>query len=49
MVVLPDEIIVQICELTNIRCHVCQCKYHINFYRKQGKFYFCSDLCYFTI
>ena len=38
----------------NIICHVCQKKYNFNnfnnfnnlFYKKQSKFYFCSELCY---
>ena len=35
----------------NIICHVCQKKYNLNnlnylFYKKQSKFYFCSELCY---
>jgi hypothetical protein len=49
MIELPDEIINIILEFTNIKCHVCQCKYHINFYKKQSYFYFCSNMCYLTI
>lgn len=43
---LPDEIILLIFKKTNIKCHSCNCKYHINFYKKQNKYYYCSKSCY---
>lgn len=43
---LPDDIIYYIIVNTNITCHTCKRKYNIYFYKKQNKYYYCSNICY---
>jgi len=43
---LPDDIIYFIIDNTNIKCHTCSRKFNIYFYKKQNKYYYCSDICY---
>jgi hypothetical protein len=45
---LCDDILNYISTLINIKCHVCYKKfdYKNNFYKKQGKFYYCCKECY---
>ena len=46
---LPNEIIEYILFITNITCHCCQKKLNSKFWKKQGKFYYCSEVCYKTV
>jgi hypothetical protein len=48
IVLLNDDIIYLVNNLTNIKCHVCNKKYKLqhDFYKKQSKFYYCSKNCY---
>ena len=48
-VILPNEIIVYILKLTCIKCKCCNLQLNINFYKKQGNFYYCSNECYMYI
>jgi len=48
-VILPNEIIVYILKLTCIKCKCCNLQLNINFYKKQGNFYYCSKECYMYI
>ena len=45
---LCDDVLDIIYNINNIKCHVCNLKYKFNkkFYKKQGKFYYCSKQCY---
>ena len=42
---LPDDIIYFINDNTNIKCHTCSRKFNIYFYKKQKKYYYCSNIC----
>ena len=44
--ILPDDIIYFIIDNTNIKCHTCNRKFNIYFYKKKNKYYYCSDICY---
>ncbi len=43
---LNDDIIKLILKYTNIKCHVCQKYYTIDFYKKLDKNYYCSKSCF---
>ncbi len=46
---LPDEIKSKIFFFADIKCHSCLsncCVQEINYLIKQGKFYYCSEVCY---
>ena len=45
-IIFNDDIINYIFKLANIKCHVCNCKYNNNFYKKLGNFYYCSKICF---
>ena len=45
---LPIEIIDKILYITNIICHCCKKRLDFNFWKKQNKFYYCSEKCYKT-
>jgi len=51
IVLLNEDIIYLVNNLTNIKCHVCNKKYKLqhDFYKKQSKFYYCSKNCYHFI
>jgi len=51
ILLLNDDIIYLVNNLTNIKCHVCNKKYKLqhDFYKKQSKFYYCSKNCYHFI
>lgn len=51
IVILNNDVLTLIDNLTNIKCHVCNKKYKLqhNFYKKQNKFYYCSKNCYHFI
>ena len=48
---LCDDILEYISTLINIKCHVCNKNfdYKNNFYKKQGRFYYCCEECYLFI
>lgn len=45
---LCDDILYHITNIIDCKCHICHNKICIKklFYKKQGKFYFCSKICY---
>lgn len=43
---LPDDIINYLINKCDIKCHTCNRKFNIYFYKKQNKYYYCSDICY---
>jgi hypothetical protein len=51
ILVLNDDIIYYVNNLTNIKCHICNKKYKLqhDFFKKQSKFYYCSKNCYHFI
>jgi len=51
IVMLNNDVLWLINNLTNIKCHVCNKKYKLqhDFYKKQNKFYYCSKNCYHFI
>ena len=51
IVMLNNDVLTLITNLTNIKCHVCNKKYKLqhDFYKKQNKFYYCSKNCYHFI
>ena len=51
IVMLNNDVLTLIDNLTNIKCHVCNKKYKLqhDFYKKQNKFYYCSKNCYHFI
>ena len=51
IVMLNNDVLWLIDNLTNIKCHVCNKKYKLqhDFYKKQNKFYYCSKNCYHFI
>ena len=51
IVILNNDVLTLIDNLTNIKCHVCNKKYKLqhDFYKKQNKFYYCSKNCYHFI
>ena len=51
IVMLNNDVLGLINNLTNIKCHVCKKKYKLqqDFYKKQSKFYYCSKICYHFI
>ena len=46
--VLNRDIIEYIYSFIDLQCHVCNIKfnYNNNIFKKQGKFYYCSERCY---
>lgn len=48
---LCDDVLEIIYNQVNIKCHVCHKKFSFTtlFYKKNGKFYFCSQECYYFI
>ena len=51
IVMLNNDVLTLIDNLTNIKCHICNKKYKLqhDFYKKQNKFYYCSKNCYHFI
>ena len=47
--ILCDDILDVICKKCKIQCHTCQRNFHFNFFLKQKKFYYCSEICYYHI
>ena len=43
---LYDDLILLILKYTNIKCHICQKNYTIDFYKKLDKNYYCSECCF---
>ena len=43
---IPDEIISYIFSFLDIKCHTCFRDININFWKKQGNFYYCCKNCY---
>ena len=43
---LPNDIIIYILKLTNIKCHSCHKTLDYNFYTILNKKYYCSITCY---
>ena len=43
---LNNDVILLILKYTNIKCHVCQKYYTIDFYKKLDKNYYCSKCCF---
>ena len=43
---LCDDLIDCILNKLDIKCHTCKLKYNINFFNKNGPYYFCTKECY---